>query len=164
MGTFFGTVIFFRSSRAIGILKMEYIVTWASACRSTRKRPSTCSKASRYTQISVTNYDLRRNHLLGINVSMCTEIVSKNVLSGSQNPQVQSKPSYKLSFATKSSPGHKRVKRYRNTPKNVLRRSKKLPGTIKFALQAMICDRKHLMGINESMCTKIVLKNVLSES
>ena len=75
-----------------------------------------------------------------INVSICTKIVPRNALSQSKSTQVQSKPSYKLWFATKSSPGHKRLERYRNTPKNVLRRSKKLPGTVKFALQAMICD------------------------
>ena len=97
-------------------------------------------------------------------MSKYTQTVLENVLSVSKKPQVQSKPSYKLWFASKSSPGHKRVEGHRNTPKNVLRRSEKLPGTVKFALQAMICDRKRLMGINESMCTKIVPKNVVSES
>ena len=77
---------------------------------------------------------------LSINMSMCTKIVFKNVFSGSKNPQVQSKPCYKLWFATISSSGHKRVEGYRNTPKNMLSRSRKLPGTLKFALQAMTCD------------------------
>ena len=142
---------------------------------------------------------------LNINVSMCTKIVSENVLSGSKNPEVQSKRSYKLWFATKSSAGHKRVEGHRNTPKNVLWRSKKLPGTVKFGIQAMICDeivswastcrdtlkpswktcaagqrsslvhsnslyrlwfgtKSSHLGINVSMCTKIVSENVLSGS
>ena len=122
----------------------DEIVSWASTCRGTLKQSSkTCStgrKTPRYSQNRAINYDLRQNHLLGFNVSRYTETVLGNVLRRSKNPQVQSKPRYKLWFATKSSPGHKRVDGYRNTPKNVLRRSIKLPGTVTFVLQAMICD------------------------
>ena len=122
----------------------DEIVSWASTCRSTLKQSlKTCTagrKTSRYSENRATNCGWRQNRLLGISVSICTKIVFKNVLTGSKNLQVQSKPTYKLWFATKSSPDHKRVEGYRNTPKNVLRRSEKLPGTGKFVLQAMICD------------------------
>ena len=123
----------------------DEIVSWASACPGTSKHSSKPCSAGQKSSL-VHSYSLYRlwfgtkSSHLGINVSMCTKIVSKNVLSESKNPQVQSKPSYKLWFATKSSPGHNLVEGYRNTPKNVLRKSKKLPGTVKFALQAMICD------------------------
>ena len=88
-----------------------------------QKRAQQVKKTPWFTQIRFTDYGLRRNHLLGNNVSRYTERVPENVLSGSKNPQVQSKPSYKLWFATKSSSRHKRVEGQRNTPKNVLRRS-----------------------------------------
>ena len=44
-------------------------------------------KTSRYSQNRATNYDLRRNGLLGINVSRYTEIVFEKVLSGSTTPR-----------------------------------------------------------------------------
>ena len=47
-------------------------------------------KTLRDSQNRATTYDLRRNHLLGINVSRYIEIVFENVLSGSKNPQVHS--------------------------------------------------------------------------
>ena len=84
--------------------------------------------------------DLRRNRLLGIKVSRYTETVLKNVLRVSKNPQVQSKPSYKLWFATKSFPGHQRVEVHGNSPRKRTQRVEKPPGTVKFVLQAMICD------------------------
>ena len=124
----------------------DKIVSWASACRGTPKHSSKTCSAGQKSSLDHSNslyrlwFRTKSSHL-GISVSMCTKIVSKNVLSGSKNPQVQSKPSYKLWFATKSSPVHKRIEGHRNTPKNVLRRSKKFPGTVKFTLQAMICDK-----------------------
>ena len=60
-----------------------------------QKRAQQVKKASMYTQICATGYDWRRNRHLSIKVSMCIKIVPKDVLSGSKNPQVQSKPSYK---------------------------------------------------------------------
>ena len=122
----------------------DKIVSWASTSRCVpKKSPKTYSpshETPRFSQNRATNCGWRQNRLLGISVSICTKIVSKNVLTGSENLQVQTKPTYKLWFATKSSPDHKRVEGYRNTPKNVLRRSEKLPRTGKFVLQAMICD------------------------
>ena len=47
-------------------------------------------KTPRYSQNRATNYDLRRNRLLGILVSKYNEIVHKNLLSGLKKPQVQS--------------------------------------------------------------------------
>ena len=47
---------------------------------------------------------------------------------------------------------------------NVLRRSKKLTGTLKLALQAIKREQNLLLSINVSKDTEIVLKNVLSGS
>ena len=73
---------------------------WASTCRGTLQQSSkTCSagrKTPRYSQNRATNCDLHRNRLLSVNVSRYTATVFENVLSGSKNPQVQLKPSYKL--------------------------------------------------------------------
>ena len=44
-------------------------------------------KTSRYTQICATDYDLRRNRLLSINVSRYTEIVLKNVSASRKTPR-----------------------------------------------------------------------------
>ena len=103
-------------------------------------------------------YDLRRNRLLGINVSRYTEIVPKNVLSGSKNPQVQSKPSYKLWLPSKSSPGHQRVEAHRNSPENVLGGSKDPQVHSKLSYKLWFA-KKLLLGI--SVSTEIVPKNVL---
>ena len=73
------------------------IVSWASAYRGTPKQsPKTYSAGwenPRYSQNRATYYELRQNIVLGINVWRHTEIVPKKVLSGSNNPQVGSKPS-----------------------------------------------------------------------
>ena len=74
-----------------------------------QKRAQRDKNALRCTQICATWYDLRQNRLLCIKVSICTKIGSKNLLNGTKNPQVQSKPSNRLSFATKSSPTRKEI-------------------------------------------------------
>ena len=124
---------------------LDKIVSWVSACRGTPKHTSkTCSAGQKSFLVhSNSLYRLRfatKSSHLSINVSMSTKKVSKNVQRGSRKSQVQSKPSYKLWFATKSSPEHKRVEGQRNTPKTVLRSSKNLPGSLKFALQTMVWD------------------------
>ena len=120
----------------------DEIVSWASTCRCVSKQsPKTYSagrKTPSYSKNRATNCDLQWNRLLGISVLMCIKIVPKNVLNASKNPQGQSKPSYELWFATKSSSGHQRVEVHRNSPqkrtqkveiqkllKNVLSGSKK---------------------------------------
>ena len=55
-----------------------------------KKRAQKVKKAPRYSQICATGYDLRRNRLLGINVSRYTVTVLENVLSVYKNPQVHS--------------------------------------------------------------------------
>ena len=94
----------------------DEIVSWVSTCRGTLKESSIpCSagrKTPRYSRNRATNYGLRQNRLLGISVSRYTETLLQNVLSRSKKPQVQSKPSSKLWFETKTSPGHKRVEVY----------------------------------------------------
>ena len=89
-------------------------------------------KTPRHTQIRATNYDFRGNRHLGINVSMCIKVVPKEVLSGSKNSQLQSKPSYKLWLATKSSPGQQRVEVHWGSPRMHAQRVEKLPHTPKF--------------------------------
>ena len=114
-----GTVKF-----ALQAIICDDIVSWASTWRGTLKQSSkTCSagrKTPSYSQKRAINYALRRNRLLGFNVSRYTETVLENVIRRSINPQVQTKTSYKLWFATKSSPGQQRVKVHRNSPRNVL--------------------------------------------
>ena len=122
----------------------DEIVSWASTCRDTLKQSSkTCSagrETSRYCQNRATNYDLQRNRLLDINVSRYTETALENELRRSKNSQVQSKPCYKLWFATKSSPGHQRIDVYQHSPQKRTQRVEKPPGTAKTALQTMFCD------------------------
>ena len=76
------------------------IVSWASTCRGTLKQSSKTYSAShktpRYSQNRAINYCLQQNRFLGISVTRYTKIFLENVLSPSENPQVQSKPSYKL--------------------------------------------------------------------
>ena len=123
----------------------DKIDSWSSTCRSTPKPfPKTFSawwETPRYSHNRAADFDLGRNLLLGINVSRQTETVAKDVLSGSENPQAQSKPSYKLWFATKSSAGHYRVEAHRNGPQRRSQRGEKPPGTVKTERQTMICDK-----------------------
>ena len=65
------------------------------------------------------------NRHLGVSMTQCTVIVPKNVLSGSKNPQIQSKQSYKLWFPSISSPEHQRVEAHRNSPQIRTQRVKK---------------------------------------
>ena len=144
----------------------DEIVSWASTCRGILKKSSkTCSagrKTPRYSQNRATNYDMRQNRSLSIKGSMCIKIVPKNVLSGSKNPHVHSKLSYKLWFATKSSPGHQRDEVHWNSPR-------KLAQWVETQVKSkprykLWLATKSLAGHHVSMCIKIIPKNVLSES
>ena len=130
----------------------DIIVSWASASPS---KPKHSSKTDRNNR--AIHYDLRQNRLLGINVSRYTETVLENVLSGSKSPQVQSKPSYTLWFATKSSPcinvsictkiGRKIYSAVRKTPRYSQNRA------ANYGLQL-----NRLPGISVSRETEILLK------
>ena len=70
-----------------------------SVSRDTEILLKACSEGQKSSQVQsncATGYDLQRNRLLGINVLRYTETVLENVLSRTENPQIQSKPSYKL--------------------------------------------------------------------
>ena len=71
-------------------------------------------------------------------MSRHTEIVPKKVLSGSENPQVQSKPSYKLWFPSKSPPRHQRAEAHRNNPQKLTQWVEKPTATVKTEQQTMI--------------------------
>ena len=98
-----------------------------------------CQKIRTYRHNRAINYNLRRNRLRGFNVWRYTEIVLENLLGVSKNPHVQSKPSYKLWFATKSSPGLQRVEIHWNSPRKRAPHVEKPPGTVKTELQTMVC-------------------------
>ena len=149
-------------------------------------------KKPRYIQNRATNYDLRRNRLLGINVSRSTETVPENVLSGSQNPQVHSnsRGHYLLGFSVspytkivlenvfsgpKKPPGtvkivrklssvHQRIAVHRNNPQKRVQWVQKKNRYSQ--IHATNCDlrRNRLLGISVSPYTEIVLKSVLSAS
>ena len=53
---------------------------------SPQKRTQWIEKPPGYNQIRATNYDLRRNHLLGVSVSPYTGIVLQNVFRWQKNP------------------------------------------------------------------------------
>ena len=78
----------------------DKIFSWGSAFRGTPKQSSKTDLASRKTPRNsknrATDYDFRQNLPLGINVSRHTEILPKNVLVVTINPQVHSKPIYEL--------------------------------------------------------------------
>ena len=109
----------------------DKIVFWASACRGAPKHSTkTCSggqKSPKYSQNRAPNYGSQQNRLPGISVTKYTETVLENMLRRSENPQVQSKPSYKLWFATISSPGHQHVEVHRNTPQKRAQQVKTAP-------------------------------------
>ena len=95
----------------------------------------------RYSQNRAKNYDLRQNRLLGFNVSRYTDTVLENVHGRSKNPKGQLKPSYRLWFATNSSPGQQRVKVHRNSPRKRAPQVEKPPGTVPTELQTMVCNK-----------------------
>ena len=72
-------------------------------------------------QIRATNSDLRRNRLLGFDVSWYTEIVLENVINGSKNLPGT------LKFARKLSSGHQRITVHRNSTQKRAQRVGKSP-------------------------------------
>ena len=146
----------------------DEIVSWASTFRGTPKQSSKTYSAGRKTprcsQYRGTNYDLRQNCLLGMNVSRHTETVTKNVLSGSKNPQVQSKLSNRLWFGTKSAPWHQRFEAHRNSPQKRTQWVEKPPRTVKTETTDYDLGRTRLLCISVSRFNAAVPKNILSGS
>ena len=122
----------------------DEIVSWASACRGIPKQSSKTysagRKTSRYSKNRATDYDLGRNCLLGINFRG-TPKQSPKTYSGSRKT-----PRYSQNRATDYDLRQNillgiNVTRYTDiVPKNVLRQSKKNPGTVKTEQQTMIQD------------------------
>ena len=162
-----------RVEKPPGTLKTELktmicdkFFSWASTWRGTLKQsPKTFSarrKTPSYSQNRATNYELRQNLLLSISVLRYTEIVFKNGLSESKNPQLQSKPRHRLWFPPKSAPGHQPVKAHRNSPQKSSERAEKPPGTGQNRATHYDLRQNLLLGISVSRYTKIVLQNLLS--
>ena len=84
------TILWFRTiSSHLGI----------SVSRDTEILLKACSEGKKISQVQsncATGYDLQRNRLLGIKVLRYSETAVENVVSRTENPQVLSKPSYKL--------------------------------------------------------------------
>ena len=79
----------FRQNLFVGINVLRHTEIVLKTYAPSRETP-------RYRQNRASDYDIRQNLLLGINVLWHTEAVPKNVLSGSKNRQVQSKPRFQL--------------------------------------------------------------------
>ena len=147
----------------------DKIVSWASTCRDTLIQSlKTCPagrKTPRYSQNLATNYDLRRNRLLGMNVSRCTETVLQNMLCDSTNlPQVHSNLCHRLRFATKSYPGQQRVDVHRNIPRKHSERVEELSRYSQNRAINYDLRQNRLLGFNVSRYTETVLENVLRRS
>ena len=93
-----------------------------------------------------------------------TETVPKNVLSGSETPQLQSKPSCKLLFPSKSSPGHQRIEVHRNCHQKPAQKVKKASRYMQNRATDYDLGRNRLQGISLARYTEIVPKNVLDGS
>ena len=91
-------------------------------------------------------------------MSRHTNIVPKNVLSGSKNPQVQSRPSNRLLFRRKLSPGHEIVAAHRNSRQERTQRVEKTTGTVTNRVTNYYFRQNLLLGFSVSRYTDIAPK------
>ena len=165
------------------IMVFDEIVSWASAWRGTPKHSSkTCSVGQKSFQVHLnlryrlwlatkSSSEHQRVDVYLNSLEKRTQrvkkypgkVVPKDVLSGSKNPQVQSKLSNKLWFATKSSPGHQRATCTEIFPKN-LRSGSKNPQGHSNSHYELSFATKASSGHQPVDCIKIVPKKVLSRS